>query len=152
MISKKYKIPVSSLIVVHTKKMDILLLHRQDKEGYWQSITGSLEENEKPIDAAKRELYEETGINHQDFPIEDWKFSQTYNIYDHWRHRYAPGVSSNIEHVFSVELPKKIAIKISPLEHKDFKWVSINEAIDKVFSSSNAKALKMLHAKEQTRG
>ena len=65
MIKKKYKIPVSSLIIVHTIDMEILLLHRQDKDGYWQSITGSLEENESPIEAAKRELFEETGIKYQ---------------------------------------------------------------------------------------
>ena len=53
MIKKKYKIPVSSLIIVHTKDMEVLLLHRLDKDGYWQSVTGSLEENESPIEAAK---------------------------------------------------------------------------------------------------
>ena len=146
MTKKIYKIPVSSLIIVHTKKMEILLLHRQDKVDYWQSITGSIEENESPIDAAKRELYEETGIKFQKFPLLDWGFSQTYEIYDHWRHRYPPSVTTNVEHVFSVELPTKINIKIAPREHREFKWVSIKEAIEKVFSPTNADALKKLYA------
>tara|TARA_B100001057_G_scaffold26841_1_gene24590 strand:+ start:1920 stop:2390 length:471 start_codon:yes stop_codon:yes gene_type:complete len=146
LIKKKYKIPVSSLIIVHTKDMEILLLHRSDKDGYWQSVTGSLEENESPIEAAKRELYEETGIKDQEFPIHNWEFSQQYEIYEHWRYRYPPSVSSNTEHVFSVEVPKNINIKIAPREHREFKWVNIEDAIKKVFSSSNADALKKLFA------
>lgn len=152
MIKKKYKIPVSSLIIVHTIDMEILLLHRQDKDGYWQSITGSLEENESPIEAAKRELFEETGIKYQEFPILNWQFSQEYEIYKHWRYRYPPSVSSNTEHVFSVELPKKITVKIAPKEHRDFKWVSIEDAIKMVFSDTNAQALKKLNAKKWAKG
>jgi dATP pyrophosphohydrolase len=132
--------------------MEILLLHRQDKDGYWQSITGSLEENESPIEAAKRELFEETGIKYQEFPILNWQFSQEYEIYKHWRYRYPPSVSSNTEHVFSVELPKKITVKIAPKEHRDFKWVSIEDAIKMVFSDTNAQALKKLNAKKWAKG
>ena len=152
MIKKKYKIPVSSLIIVHTIDMEILLLHRQDKDGYWQSITGSLEENESPIEAAKRELFEETGIKYQEFPILNWQFSQEYEIYKHWRYRYPPSVSYNTEHVFSVELPKKITVKIAPKEHRDFKWVPIEDAIKMVFSDTNAQALKKLNAKKWAKG
>ncbi len=53
MKTDKYKIPVSALIVIYTKKHDILLLHRADKRGYWQSVTGSLEPQESPYEAAK---------------------------------------------------------------------------------------------------
>lgn len=146
MIKKKYKNPFSSLIIIHTKNMEILLLHRQDKKNYWQSVTGSIEDNESSLDAAKRELLEETGIDHNSYPIIDWKFSQQYEIYEHWRYRYRPSVTKNTEHVFSVEVPKNINIKIAPREHREFKWVNIEDAIKKVFSSSNADALKKLFA------
>ena len=75
MIAKQYKIPVSILVIIYTKDMEILLLHRKDKKNFWQSVTGSIEEGESPVNAAKRELLEETGIDHQEFLLLDWKFS-----------------------------------------------------------------------------
>ena len=112
MIAKQYKIPVSILVIIYTKDMEILLLHRKDKKNFWQSVTGSIEEGESPVNAAKRELLEETGIDHQEFLLLDWKFSQQYEIFPHWRYRYEPNVTHNIEHVFSVELPEKIIVNL----------------------------------------
>ena len=43
-------------------------------------------------------------------------------------------------------------IKIAPKEHKEFKRVSINEAIEMVFSNTNADALRKLNAKKQAKG
>ena len=144
MKTDKYKIPVSSLIVIYTKKHDILLLHRADKRGYWQSVTGSLEPQESPYEAAKREVFEETGINTDQNKIQDWNLNQEYEIYLHWRHRYPPNVSKNTEHVFGLELPEKININISPREHLEYKWENIKEAKNKVFSWTNRRALEKL--------
>ena len=57
-----YKTPISALVVIYTKQLDILLLSRADKSNFWQSVTGSLEQDESPIQTAKREVLEETGI------------------------------------------------------------------------------------------
>jgi len=59
----KYKIPISILVVIFNEKNECLLLKRKDRENFWQSVTGSIEENESPYEAAKREVEEETGIN-----------------------------------------------------------------------------------------
>lgn len=129
--------------------MEILLLHRKDKKNFWQSVTGSIEEGESPVNAAKRELLEETGIDHQEFLLLDWKFSQQYEIFPHWRYRYDPNVTHNIEHVFSVELPEKIIVNLEPSEHKEYKWVPLHDAIKEVFSGTNADALKKLYEIKQ---
>jgi len=129
--------------------MEILLLHRKDKKNFWQSVTGSIEEGESPVNAAKRELLEETGIDHKEFLLLDWKFSQQYEIFPHWRYRYEPNVTHNIEHVFSVELPEKIIVNLEPSEHKEYKWVPLHDAIKEVFSGTNADALKKLYEIKQ---
>ena len=149
MIAKQYKIPVSILVIIYTKDMEILLLHRKDKKNFWQSVTGSIEEGESPVNAAKRELLEETGIDHQEFLLLDWKFSQQYEIFPHWRYRYEPNVTHNIEHVFSVELPEKIIVNLEPSEHKEYKWVPLHDAIKEAFSGTNADALKKLYEIKQ---
>ncbi len=81
MKTRKYKIPVSSLIVIYTKKNDILLLSRADKKDYWQSVTGSLELEESPYEAARREVFEETGINPNQYAIQDWNLNHEYEIF-----------------------------------------------------------------------
>jgi dihydroneopterin triphosphate diphosphatase len=149
LIAKQYKIPVSILVIIYTKDMEILLLHRKDKKNFWQSVTGSIEEGESPVNAAKRELLEETGIDHQEFLLLDWKFSQQYEIFPHWRYRYEPNVTHNIEHVFSVELPEKIIVNLEPSEHIEYKWVPLHDAIKEVFSGTNADALKKLYEIKQ---
>ncbi len=144
MKTHKYKIPISALVVIYTKNNETLLLHRADKKGYWQSVTGSLEPQESPYEAAQREVFEETGINPDQYKIQDWNLNHEYEIYLHWRYRYPPNVSKNTEHVFGLELPEKLDINISPREHLEYKWENINEAKNKVFSWTNKKALEKL--------
>lgn len=44
-----YKRPVSVLVVIHTPQLQILLLERALHAGYWQSVTGSQEDDESLI-------------------------------------------------------------------------------------------------------
>jgi len=140
----KYKIPISALVLIYNKQNEVLLLHRADKENYWQSVTGSIEENELPIDAAKREVLEETGIRVEDYLFQDWKMSNQYEIFKHWRYRYEPGVEHNTEHIFALEVPKQIPIKLSLEEHIEYQWLDAEEAKKKVFSWTNVKAIENL--------
>ncbi len=141
----RYKIPISSLVVIYTKQLDILLLSRADKSNFWQSVTGSLEADESPLETAKREVLEETGIVCENYLLQDWNLSHEYKIFSHWQHRYAPGVIYNTEHIFGLELPEKLPVTLSPNEHIDFKWVTLEEAKKKVFSWTNVKALEKLY-------
>jgi dATP pyrophosphohydrolase len=70
--------------------------------------------------------------------------ANVYEIYPVWRHRYAPGITHNTEHVFSVCVPRDIAITLSPREHLQYAWLPYLEAADRCFSSSNAEAILLL--------
>ena len=141
------KIPESVLVVIHTPDLEVLLIERADKPGFWQSVTGSLDTLAEPLfDAAARELFEETGIvaDGETIVLRDWQLANVYEIYPLWRHRYAPGVTHNTEHVFSVCVPVDTVITLSPREHLDYAWLPRVEAADRCFSSSNAEAILQL--------
>ena len=53
-------------------------------------------------------------------------------------------MTENTEHVFSVEVPRDIAITLSPREHLNYIWLPHLEAADKCFSASNAEAILLL--------
>jgi dATP pyrophosphohydrolase len=138
-----YKIPQSVLVVIHTPALEVLLIERADRPGFWQSVTGSLDhEGEAFADTARRELFEETGIACDD--LQDWRLSNVYEIYPVWRHRYAPGVTHNTEHVFSACVARDTPIVLSPREHLNYQWLPYLEAADRCFSSSNAEAILQL--------
>ena len=139
-----YKIPVSVLVVIHTADLQVLLLERADHPGYWQSVTGSQDSGETLIQTATREVFEETGLNVADYALTDWQTENRYEIYEEWRWRYEPGVRFNTEHVFGLRLPGIVPIRIAAREHLNFMWLPWQQAVDKVFSSSNADAIRHL--------
>jgi dATP pyrophosphohydrolase len=139
-----YKTPISVLVLVHTADLQVLLLERADRPGFWQSVTGSQDPGETLAETARRELAEETGIRAGQDELVDWKLQNQYEIYLHWRSRYAPGVTHNTEHVFGLTLPAMRDVVIAPREHLAWKWLPWREAADCVFSWSNAEAIRQL--------
>ncbi len=119
-------------------------MERADKPGFWQSVTGSLELNETPAQAARREVLEETGLEANQYEFSDWHMSNVYEIYPHWRHRYAPNITENTEHLFGLLLPAPLAITLAPDEHLQYQWVDWREAASRVFSWTNVAAIKHL--------
>lgn len=141
--ARPFKIPRSVLVVVHTPALDVLLIERADKPGYWQSVTGSLEAEDEPLErTAWREVAEETGITHG--VLRDWALENVYEIYPVWRYRYAPGVTHNTEHVFGLTVPTCVPVQLSPREHTASIWLPWQEAADRCFSPSNAEAILQL--------
>lgn len=119
-------------------------MERADKVGFWQSVTGSVEGDETPLAAAIREVQEETGLDALEYDLQNWQASNVYEIYPHWRHRYAPNVTENTEHLFGLLLPKPLPITLAPDEHVRYEWVDWREAATRVFSWTNIDALKRL--------
>jgi dATP pyrophosphohydrolase len=139
------KIPVSTLVLVHSRDLQVLLIERADYAGHWQSVTGSQEPGESLAETATRELREETGIDAEAHGgVVDWHVSNVYEIYPHWRHRYAPGITHNTEHVFALEVPVDVALRLAPQEHLAHLWLPWQEAAAKCFSWTNRDAILML--------
>lgn len=138
------KIPVSVLVVIHTPDLQVLLLERADHPGYWQSVTGSQDPGETLRDTALREVEEETGLAANQFKLYDCQQKNIYEIYPEWRHRYAPGVSTNTEHVWRLELPAPLPIKLAQSEHLRYAWHPYSQAAQRCFSPSNAAAILQL--------
>jgi dihydroneopterin triphosphate diphosphatase len=144
-----YKTPVSALILIYTSDLQVLIMERADKAGFWQSVTGSLEvladgSLEANRDAAIREVLEETGLIATDYKFSDWQLSNVYEIYPHWRHRYAPDITHNTEHVFGLELPAALPVQLAEDEHLRYEWVDWRVAAQRVFSWTNVEALREL--------
>jgi dATP pyrophosphohydrolase len=140
-----YKLPVSVLVLVHTAELEVLLLERAARSGHWQSVTGSLDRADEPLEAAAaRELREETAIAPEQGALERWNVTNTFEIYATWRGRFAPGVTHNTEHVFGLRLPRRVPVTLSPDEHVAFQWLPWREAAAKCFSWTNRDAILML--------
>lgn len=140
-----YKIPISVLVVVHTAELDVLLLERAGRPGFWQSVTGSIESAEEPLEhAAAREVLEETGISVDAGRLVRWNVVNTFEIYGQWRSRFAPGVMYNTEHVFGLELARRVPVTVAPDEHLAHVWLPWREAAERCFSWSNRDAIRML--------
>ena len=142
---KRYKLPVSTLVLVHTPDLRVLLLERADYPGFWQSVTGSQEAGETLVETATRELREETAIDAGQFGgVVDWQCANEYEIFPRWRHRYPPGTTHNTEHVFSLPVPQPVPVELAPSEHLSYLWLPWEEAAPKCFSWSNRKAIEEL--------
>jgi len=143
-LPKAHKIPVSTLVVVHTPGLEVLLIERADRPGFWQSVTGSQDPGETLRRTAVREVGEETGIVASESDLVDWQVTNVYEIFAVWRHRYAPGVTHNTEHVFSLCVPPGTPVRLAPGEHLAYRWLPYGEAAGEVFSWSNRQAILML--------
>ena len=133
------KIPESILILIYSKNKNVLLLKKSGNNELWQSVTGSLMKNEKPYDAAVRELYEETGITSNE--LVDCNKEYVFEIYEMWKHKYEADVTHNTEHVYKLLLDDKVDIKLDKKEHDSYEWLTRVKAAEKVFSHTNRQAI-----------
>lgn len=129
------------LIVIYAAD-DFLVMERCRPIGFWQSVTGSLEWDELPDAAARREVIEETGIRSGLLLNLHW--TQTYEILPAFGKVYAPGITRNLEHAFSLQLEQRAPVTLSPTEHVQYRWASSLEALATVSSDTNRKVIERL--------
>lgn len=138
-----FALPESVLVIVHTPGLQVLLLQRIGRPGAWQSVTGAREMRDATMqDTARRELFEETGIDAA--APRAWNWVNRYTIWPAWRRRYAPDVTHNVEHTFSVCVAAPQAVQLSPDEHERYVWMPWRDAIARCLSPTNREALRLL--------
>ena len=128
--------------MIYTAGGEFLLMERRRPPGFWQSVTGSLEWGEMADDAARRELREETGIT-QGF-LRNLQWTQVYDILPAFGKRYAPGITTNLEHAFALKLLERVPVTLSDAEHGQYRWAQADEALATVSSSTNRAVIQQL--------
>lgn len=135
-MNKKVEIFIFRIV---NKKVQYLLFKRiKEKGGFWQPVTGMVENNETLTKAALREMKEETGID--DFiriikNVHKFKFDNE-NPYE--------------EHIFGAEIKPEQDIDINNNiypEHDKFKWCSYENALKILKWEENKKGLIELNKK-----
>ena len=117
-----------------------LLLRRiASQGGFWQSVTGSLEDGETHADAAVREVLEETGISSTVEELIDLALLNNFEIAPQWRDRYAPGVTHNEERCFAL-MVRECEVKLDILEHQAFAWEPYERAVKMLYWESTRRA------------
>jgi dATP pyrophosphohydrolase len=137
--------PESVLVVVYSSDAKVLLLERIKPFEFWQSVTGSLDPGESPLQAARRELQEETGLIREGI-LTDSGLARTFTIDPRWRDRYPAGVTENREYEWRYRVDASVDIAANPNEHSTWQWLGIDDAIESVWSWTNKEALRNLRA------
>ncbi|MDG6881265.1 Dihydroneopterin triphosphate pyrophosphatase [Phocoenobacter uteri] len=138
-----YKNNQSVLVVIYAKDTQrVLMLQRKDDPDFWQSVTGTIEDNETPFQTALREVKEETGIDivAQNLSLYDTKKRFKFEIFPQFRYKYAPNVTHFTEHWFLLGLEQEIEPILT--EHLAFQWLNINDAMQLTKSPNNAQVIE----------
>ena len=124
------------------------MLERAGWPGFWQSVTGSIDHDNEPLaETAAREVLEETGIDVSQYRLEDWGIENSFEIFKQHRSRYAGGVTHNLEHIFALELPAIVPVRLEPTEHRGYAWLPWQQAAERTPSWSNRDAILLLPQK-----
>lgn len=128
--------------MIYDHNDQVLVLQRKDDPEFWQSVTGTIETDELPIETAIREVHEETGIDimHQGFDMVDTRVVNQFEIRPEWRFKYPPGEYVNTEYVFTVCVKSDLPVVLT--EHIEYIWLSPEKAMEQVWSQSNRDAIE----------
>ncbi len=129
-------------IVLHDGGNRVLLLHRRPERGnFWQPITGAIEDGEAPLEAARRELIEETGRAGEPNPL---GLKQSFLIESQYLASRLgdPIIASEIG--FEMQFDSSVPIRVDRDEHDSCGWFTFTEAYEKIRWTDDREALEQL--------
>ncbi len=135
------RLPIQVQGIVFRKinaEIQYLLLKRQ-KQGFWQPVTGGVEEGEKRIEALKREVSEETGIKNVVRIIENVRYDEFWDFFKREARQHLIK-----EYVFGIEISPSEKIVID-WEHSEYRWCGFEEALKLLKWKENKEALRRLN-------
>ncbi|MGH9458982.1 MAG: lipoyl(octanoyl) transferase LipB [Thermoanaerobaculia bacterium] len=138
-------------VVAHDDESVVLLRRTAARGDFWQPVTGRIEPDETPEDAARRELAEETGI---DAAVEDLRLRQSFLIDP----AFLPETTEKLlfvdETAFHANVPRETAPVVHPEEHDEARWFTFPEAYERIRWTDDREALERVErlVREETVG
>ena len=123
-------------VVLLNKNNQIFVARRIDNpKDFWQMPQGGIDKGETPLEAAYRELKEETSIKSVKI-IQEIKDEITYNLPDNllgiiWKGKYKGQTQKWLVMKFLGDV-KEIDLKTKHPEFLEWKWINIENITDKV--------------------
>lgn len=130
------------IVVVVRRGTQFLVMRRApERLGYWSLVAGGLEPDETPIEAAQRELFEETGLGTEVRPL---PVALSYSLLDDppaIRARYAPGIETVTVHAFVTEAADDWEPELDA-EHDLHRWCDLDGALELLFYETTRDAVR----------
>ncbi|MCJ7718906.1 NUDIX pyrophosphatase [Candidatus Bathyarchaeota archaeon] len=118
----------------NSSRIEYLLLKRlPERNGFWQPVTGGLEEGETRKEALYREIEEETGITNLIRVIEGLHYFEFSD----------PNL--NQEYIYGVEVSSTEEVVLDGKEHSEYRWCGIKDALQLLSWKENKEALEKLN-------
>jgi len=132
-------------VIIHNGDHRVLLLHRKPHRGnFWQPITGTIEPGESPIDAARREIVEETGTPGEP---KDIGLVQSFMIESQYLASRYPSPIIVSETGFAAHADPQVPIRMDPTEHDEYGWFTFEEAYGKIRWTDDREALEQFESR-----
>lgn len=106
------------------------------KKSYWDFPRGHIEKGEKIEQAARREIFEETGISNIEFMP---NFKHWYKIFFRWKDKTIMKIIT-----YFLAQTKHKQVKLS-FEHINHKWLTFNQALNHMKFKESRQALEKAH-------
>lgn len=131
-------------VIIHDGERVLLLHRRPDCGDFWQPVTGAIEDGESPLDAARREVHEETGLDTQPLTLD---LRQSFMIDSRYATSRGAAFLIASEICFTATVDPRSIVKLDTEEHDAWGWFTLDEAYEKIRWTDDRDALERVAAK-----